>query len=82
MVYNVFSKLICILVMAEGGGVYEPPTEKTPLIPGTEDGDYDDDDPWPGIDWSTIPIDDPETTHPLNQAVLPPHTLKMVKNTK
>ena len=65
MVYNVFSKIICILVMAEGGGVYEPPTEKTPLIPGTEDGDYDDDDPWPGLDWSTIPIDDPETTQPF-----------------
>ena len=50
--------------MAEGGGVYEPPTEKTPLIPGTEDDDYDD-DPWPGRDWSTIPIDDPETTQPF-----------------
>ena len=64
MVYNVFSKLICILVMAEGGD-YDPTTEKTPLIPGTEDGDYDDDDPWPGLDWSTIPIDDPETTQPF-----------------
>ena len=51
--------------MAEGG-VYDPTTEKTPLIPGTEDGD-DDDDPWSNIDWSTIPVDpdDPETTQPF-----------------
>ena len=57
MVYNVFSKLICILVMAEG----IDPTEKTPLIPGTEDGNDDDD----GIDWEA-PIDvDPETTQPF-----------------
>ena len=36
MVYNVFSKLICILVMAEGGA-YDPrdeTNEKTSLIPG------------------------------------------------
>ena len=42
MVYNVFSKLIFILVMAEGG--YDPrdeTTDKDPLIPGT--GDDDDD---------------------------------------
>ena len=32
---------------------------------GTEDRDYDDDDPWPGLDWSKIPIDDPETTQPF-----------------
>ena len=33
MVYNVFSKLICILVMAEGGDVpIDETTEKTPLI--------------------------------------------------
>ena len=53
--------------MAEGGA-YDPrdeTNEKTSLIPGTEDGDYDDDDPWPGLDWSTIPIDDPETTQPF-----------------
>ena len=50
--------------MAEGGD-YAPTTERTPLIPGTEDGD--DDDPWPNLDWSKIPIDseDPETTQPF-----------------
>ena len=50
--------------MAEGGD-YDPTTERTPLIPGTEDGD--DDDPWPNLDWSKIPIDseDPETTQPF-----------------
>ena len=47
--------------MAEGGD-YEPTTEQTPHIPGTEDGD--DDDPWPNLDWSKIPID-PETTQPF-----------------
>ena len=82
MVYNVFSKLICILVMAEGGGVYEPPTEKTPLIPGTEDDDYDDDDPWPGRDWSTIPIDDPETTQPFKPGGASTPYPEDVKNTK
>ena len=62
MVYNVFSKLICILVMAEGG-VYDPTTEKDPL-PDTGDDNDDDDD---GIDWdadlSNIPFDpeDPDT---------------------
>ena len=40
IVYNVFSKLICILVMAEG----IDPTEKTPLIPDTGDDDDDDTD--------------------------------------
>ena len=50
--------------MAEGIDPTDPTTEKTPLIPGTEDGD-DDDDPWPGLDWSTIPIDDTETTQPF-----------------
>ena len=47
--------------MAEGGGVYEPPTEKTPLIPGK--GNDDDGD---GIDWNS-PLDpeDPETTWPF-----------------
>ena len=54
MVYNVFSKLIFILVMAEGGD-YDPTTEKTPLIPGTEDGDDDD-----GIDWEAPVVLDPE----------------------
>ena len=57
MVYNVFSKLICILVMAEGG--YDPRDERTdkdPLIPGTGDDD-DDDDPWANIDLEKIPVD-------------------------
>ena len=65
MVYNVFSKLICILVMAEGG--YDPmdeTTEKTPLI--QKKGADDSDDPWDNLDFSKIPIDldpdpDPET---------------------
>ena len=40
MVYNVFSKLICILVMAEGGDVpMDETTEKTPLIQGKGDDD-------------------------------------------
>ena len=58
MVYNVFFKHICILVMAEGGyDPTDPTTDKTPLIPGT--GDDDDDDT--GIDWNT-PVDpEPET---------------------
>ena len=42
MVYNVFSKLICILVMAEGINPTDPTTEKTPFIPDTGD-DIDDD---------------------------------------
>ena len=42
MVYNVFSKLICILVMAEGG-VYDPTTENE--TPWEDHGiDHDDDD--------------------------------------
>ena len=41
MVYNVFSKLICILVMAESIDPTDPTTEKTPLIPDTGD-DIDD----------------------------------------
>ena len=52
--------------MAEGGD-YDPTTEKTPLIPGTEDGDDDDD----GIDWDA-PIDfgpdepdEPDKTQPF-----------------
>ena len=48
MVYNVFSKLICILVMAE----YDPrdeTTDKDPLI--LKKGDDDDDDPWNDVDW-------------------------------
>ena len=55
MVYNVFSKLICILVMAEGG--YDPmdeTTEKTPLI--QKKGDDDDDN----IDWEAPVVLDPE----------------------
>ena len=44
MVYNVFSKLICILVMAEGG-VYDPTTEnETPWEDHRIDHDDDDDD--------------------------------------
>ena len=43
MVYNVFSKLICILVMAEGG--YDPTTEnETPWEDHGIDHDDDDDD--------------------------------------
>ena len=52
MVYNVFSKLICILVMAEGG--YDPTTEKDPFRP--KEGDDDDDN----FDWD-VPVDiDPD----------------------
>ena len=65
MVYNVFSKLICILVMAEGG--YDPrdeTTDKDPLIPGTGDDDDDDD-----LDLSKIPIvldpEEPDRTQPF-----------------
>ena len=57
MVYNVFSKLICILVMAEGG--YDPTTEnKTPW----EDRgiDHDDDDEVLNTDLN-IPLDPEET---------------------
>ena len=44
MVYNVFSKLICILVMAEGG-VYDSTTEnETPWEDHGIDHDDDDDD--------------------------------------
>ena len=44
MVYNVFSKLICILVMAEGG-VFDPTTEnETPWEDHGIDHDDDDDD--------------------------------------
>ena len=49
MVYNVFSKLICILVMAE----YDPrdeTTDKDPLILKKGDDD-DDDDPLKDVDW-------------------------------
>ena len=64
MVYNVFSKLICILVMAEGGGFdpTDPTTETTPLIPKDDDDDND-------IDLSKYDIHgnpiDPETTGPF-----------------
>ena len=44
--------------MAEGGD-YDPTTEKTPLIPGTEDGDDDD------FDWEAPIYFDPETTQPF-----------------
>ena len=61
MVYNVFSKLICILVMAEGGDVpIDETTEKTPLI---QKKGYDDDDDYDlsKYDIHGNPID-PETT--------------------
>ena len=66
MVYNVFSKLICILVMAEGGyDPTDPTTDKTPLIPDTGDDD-DDDDPWANVDWNA-PVDpeEPDRTQPF-----------------
>ena len=54
MVYNVFSKIICILVMAEGGDVpIDETTEKTPL----PDTGNDDDD---NIDWEALVVLDPE----------------------
>ena len=65
MVYNVFFKHICILVMAEGGyDPTDPTTEKTTLIPDT--GDDDDDDAWGNVDWNT-PVDpeDPDRTQPF-----------------
>ena len=50
--------------MAEGGD-YDPTTERTPLIPGTEDGDDDDDNVF---DWDA-PIDfgpdEPDRTQPF-----------------
>ena len=63
MVYNVFSKLICILVMAEGGyDPTDPTTEKTPLIPDTGDDDDDDDN----FDWDTpVDLEDPDRTQPF-----------------
>ena len=45
--------------MAEGIDPTDPTTEKTPLIPDTGD-DIDDNDPWPNLDWSKIPIDPEE----------------------
>ena len=50
MVYNVFSKLICILVMAEGG--YDP-TETIPPFPETGDDDNDD-------NWDPLPSPPPQ----------------------
>ena len=67
MVYNVFSKLICILVMAEGG--YDPTTENE--TPWEDHGiDHDDgDDAWDNVDWNA-PLDpedpeDPDRTQPF-----------------
>ena len=61
MVYIVFSKLICILVMAEGGyDPTDPTNEKTPLIPDTGDND---DDAWDNVNWNT-PVD-PDRTQPF-----------------
>ena len=65
MVYNVFSKLICILVMAEGG--YDPrdeTTDKDPLISKKGDDDDDDDFDLSKYDIHGNPID-PETTGPF-----------------
>ena len=65
MVYNVFSKLICILVMAEGG--YDPmdeTTDKDPLIQKKGDDDDDDDIDLSKYDIHGNPID-PETTQPF-----------------
>ena len=66
MVYNVFSKLICILVMAEGGyDPTDPTTDKTPLIPDTGDDD-DGDDPWANIDWNApVDLEDTDRTQPF-----------------
>ena len=69
MVYNVFSKIIFILVMAEGG--YDPrdeTTDKDPLITKKGDDDDDDGDPWDKTDWSKIPAwtePDPDRTQPF-----------------
>ena len=64
MVYNVFSKLICILVMAEGIDPTDPTTETTPLIP--DDTGDDDDIDLSKFDIHGNPIDpDPETTQPF-----------------
>ena len=61
MVYNAFSKLICILVMAEGGyDTRDETTDETPLIPGTGDDDDNGGDLWVDFDWDT-PVD-PEDT--------------------
>ena len=61
MVYNVFSKHICILVMAEGG--YDPTTEnKTPWEDRGIDHDDDDDEVW-NKDLN-VPAD-PEETQPF-----------------
>ena len=57
MVYNVFSKLIFILVMAEYDPTTDPTTEKTPPIPDTGDDDID----LSKYDIHGNPID-PETT--------------------
>ena len=65
MVYNVFSKLICILVMAEGG--YDPmdeTTDKDPLIQKKGDDDDIDDIDLSKYDIHGNPID-PETTQPF-----------------
>ena len=63
MVYNVFSKLICILVMAEGG--YDPTTEnKTPWEDhGIDHDDDDEQEAWNNVDWNA-PLD-PEETQPF-----------------
>ena len=62
MVYNVFSKLICILVMAEGG--YDPTTEnKTPWEDHGIDHDDDNDEVWNNVDLN-VPLD-PDGTHPF-----------------
>ena len=75
MVYNVFSKLICILVMAEGG--YNPideTTDKIPFIPKKGD-DNDNDVDWVAPDWDTPlepkdpdPEPEPEKRNPFEPA--------------
>ena len=75
MVYNVFSKLICILVMAEGGyDPTDPTTEKTPL-PGTGDDDDGDNFDW-DADLGQIPADteDPDRTQPEPGGASTPYT--------
>ena len=69
MVYNVFSKLICILVMAEGG--YDPMDETTDKDPPIQKkGDDDDDDTWKDVDWEApLPTKPkPDRTQPFEPA--------------
>ena len=67
MVYNVFSKLICILVMAESIDPTDPTNEKTPLIPDTGD-DIDDLDLSKYDIYGNLIDPDPDKTHPFEPA--------------